>query len=65
MVFGAVRPCRIARFELPYHPIELARRLRHRVCWAVVLVGAIQGETKTGRFQQAAAMDAKSVPKGR
>src|SRR5205823_2428928 len=30
----------------------------------VALVGSIQGETKTGRFLQAAPMDAKRLPKG-
>jgi len=27
----------VARFEQPHRPIELPRRVRHRVCWAVEL----------------------------
>ena len=47
---GWFGPPEIARFELP-QTIELAR-LRYRVSQAGVLVGATQGETKTGCFSK-------------
>ena len=46
---------RIATLRAGAHPNELALQLSHRVSRAVALGGAIQGKTKTGRIQGAAA----------